>query len=291
MTPHPKKFHVALIALLAAFALAAPLLHAQSMPSALSPSAGALADGPEEYEEEYQILGTIEGGQYVSPTGAFRVTIPIIPELGGQINDTRNVVTFQDAFGEHVSIGVFPMTDDLRAEETKRGGRKEFLVWFFQNFIQADFMRSLPDTTTEPNAKYINATQGGTLFTQLLLPNGSVYADRVFIFPPNPPHVAKRGNFVFINNDNIYVISTELSDRIFEYSTYKKTPTEEEEILRKRLNDILAHITFARPGAGATPPGAGPVNIAPAPAPSATTSEMPAITFPGSATNSGTTLK
>ena len=48
--------------------------------------------------------GKIEGKSYVSPTGTFKVVIPVLPELGGDITDTPNVVTFQDDFNVHVSI-------------------------------------------------------------------------------------------------------------------------------------------------------------------------------------------
>jgi hypothetical protein len=292
MASHPEKFHAALIALLATFALgAAPALHAQSLPAVFAPSPNMLAGEPDVYDEEEEadnIIGAVEGDHYISPTGAFRITIPVIPELGGQITDNANVVTFQDAFGEHASIGCFPMNDNLRAEETKRGSRKEFLVWFFQNFIQADFARSVPGASAEPNARFINGTQGGAFFAQLLLPNGSVFAERVFVFPPRPQHVAKRGNLIFVNNDNIYVLSVELSERVFEFSTYNKTAAEEEEMLRKRLTELLGSITFtprhaSAPATDNTP--AAPVKIAPATPPAPTASEVPSITFPPAAGN------
>ena len=37
------------------------------------------------------LVGRIEGNSYVSPTSSFRVTIPVLPELGGQVVDTDNV--------------------------------------------------------------------------------------------------------------------------------------------------------------------------------------------------------
>jgi hypothetical protein len=295
MASHSEKLHAALIALLTTFALGVTLaLHAQSLPAVFAPSANILAGEPEDYDEEADhIMGVVEDDQYISPTRAFRVTIPVIPELGGQINDNANVVTFQDAFGEHASIGCFPMNDNLRAEETKRGSRKEFLVWFFQNFIQADFARSVPGASAESNARFINGTQGGTFFAQLLLPNGSVFAERVFIFPPRPQHVAKRGNFIFVNNDNIYVLSMELSERVFEFSTYNKTAAEEEEMLRNRLTELLGYITFTPRPASAPPAGdtTAPVKIAPATPPAPIAPEVPSITFPTTTTPSGTSIK
>lgn len=290
MTPLPKKLHRACAIFLGAAALTlVSALHAQTAtPPAAIPAPDSAAFPLIDEDEGPMIIGEITGNQYISPIRAYRITIPIHPELGGEINDTQNVVTFQDMFGEHVSIGCFPMDEKLRAEETKRG-RKEFLVWFFQTYIHADFARTIPGTTAEPNAKFINSTQGGTLFTQLLLPGGSVFEDRVFIFPPKTPPVAKRGNFVFINNGNIYVLSTELADRIFEHDTYKKTAAEEEEFLRHRLFDILNKIIFmktpapaATTGSSAAPAISQPQATPAQPAPSIA---VPAVALPGADTN------
>jgi hypothetical protein len=53
------------------------------------------------------LIGRIEGNSYVSPTGAFRVTVPVLPELGGRVVDTDNVVTFQDDFNVLCTIAAF----------------------------------------------------------------------------------------------------------------------------------------------------------------------------------------
>ena len=235
------------------------------------------------------LVGAIDGNDYIHPSGAFRIRIPIYQELGGEINDTENVVTFQDAFGEHYSIGVFPMNNDFRVEEAKRG-HKDFLDWFFQTFIESDFRRTIPGTNHEPNARYNASTQGGALFTILNIPNGSVYMERVFVFPPRTPVIAKRGNLVFIREGFVYVLSTELSERVFEYGTWNKTDAEEEEILRQRVYDLLSRMVFMKPGANATPLAPALAPAAPASATTATsaattqTSVVPTVTYPGAVT-------
>lgn len=250
MTSILEKRRTALAIFLVTIALAVtPALGVNTTPIVPPPGVPA-SELPYEDEMQGDFRGSISGDSYVAPSGAYRITIPVIPQLGGEINDSQNVVTFQDAFGKHITIGCFPLDATLRAEETKRG-RKEFLVWFFQAYIQSDFARNIPGTTVEPNAKFINGTQGGTLFTQLLLPNGSVFTKRVFIFPPETPPVAKRGNFVFLNNGHVYVLSIELADRIFKHSTYNKTVAEEEEILRRDLLELLGRISFSKTTASA----------------------------------------
>ncbi len=67
------------------------------------------------------LAGKIEGRTYVSPTGQFKVAIPVLPELGGDITDTPNVVTFQDDFNVHVSIAAFQQDATQRWELATRG--------------------------------------------------------------------------------------------------------------------------------------------------------------------------
>jgi len=199
-----------------------------------------------------RIEGRIEGRNYISPTGLFKVTIPVLPELGGEITDTPNVVTFQDNFNVHVSIAAFPQDATQRWELTTRG-LKDYLVYFFSNFVLSDFRSTFEGVEIE-SANFVPNMLGGSLITHLLVPNGSMFADRVMQFGPSDRvFIAKRGNLLFVRNGHIMVISIELAERVIEGSTYKKTVAEENEILLERLNDIVAKIEFARPPASAAP--------------------------------------
>lgn len=260
----------------------APALRAQSQPSA-----SLLANGPIDEplempgldeEQGPLLMGSMENGVYIPPSGAYRLPVPVLPELGGFIDDTENVATFQDEYGTHISIGCFPMVGALRAELATRG-RKEFLAWFFQNHIRTDFQRTIPGTSVEPEARFIAGTHDGALFAQLLLPNGSVFSQRVFVFPPKPRPVAKRGNLLFVKNDFVYVISIELADRIFNHSTYSKTPAEENEILRTKIYELLDTFVFTPPAKPAPAAAAPAPRPAPAPAP-ANTGSAPSVMFP-----------
>ena len=57
------------------------------------------------------LAGRVEGKVYIAAGGAYRITIPVLPELGGAINDTPTVVSFKDHFNVHVSMAAFPMDD------------------------------------------------------------------------------------------------------------------------------------------------------------------------------------
>jgi hypothetical protein len=188
------------------------------------------------------LIGRTEGNQYVSPTGAFRVTIPVIASLGGSITDTENVVTFQDAFSTHQSVACFKMDATQRFEDDARG-RKDYLIWFFSNFVQDDFESRYPGSRIE-SASFIKSVQEGALLTYNLLPGGSMFASRAVPTTPGEPPVAKRGNLVFVNNGYVYVLSIELAEKVLEGPAFNKTLTEEDATLRKRLLDLLAKITF-----------------------------------------------
>lgn len=189
--------------------------------------------------------GRVEGRTYVSPTGTFKVTIPVLPELGGEITDTSDVVTFQDDFNVHVSIAAFAQDATQRWEQSTRG-TKDYLVYFFANFVLADFKRSFQGVQME-SATFNTKVMDGALTAYMLIPGGSMFMERVpQLGPNNQPPVAKRGNLLFVKNGYIFVISTELAERVTEGTAYKKTPAQEDEILRQRLADILDKMQFTK---------------------------------------------
>lgn len=220
------------------------------------------------------LQGRIEGRTYISPTGSFKITIPVLPELGGEVTDTPNVVTFQDDYNLHVSIAVFPQDATQRWELTTRG-KKDYLTYFFGNFVLSDFRESFPGVKAE-SARYMPNFQEGALIAYLLLPGGSMFMNRVAVLGPRETlPVAKRGNLLFVKNGDIVLISTELAERVIEGSSYKKTTAEEDKILQQRLEEIVTKMEFLKP-APAKPAGSltlpsntstTPSTAAPAPVP------------------------
>jgi hypothetical protein len=205
------------------------------------------------------LVGSIEDNKYISPIKAFRVTIPVLAELGGSITDTENVVTFQDVFNTHQSIACFKMDATQRWEEETRG-RKEYLIWFFSNFVQSDFQQRFPGARIE-SAHFLSTTLDGALLTFNLLPGGSMFAARVAISDGVEPPVAKRGNLLFVKNGYVFVLSIELAEKVVERSAYSKTVAEEDAQLRQSLLELLDKIAFA------TPPAAMPTAAETIPSP------------------------
>jgi hypothetical protein len=191
--------------------------------------------------------GKVEGKTYVSPTGTFKVLVPVLPELGGDITDTPNVVTFQDDFNVHVSIAAFPQDATQRWELSTRGV-KDYLIYFFSNFVLADFKQTFERVQME-SAKFLPSMLEGSLLTYLLVPGGTMFPERVPQVSADRLPVAKRGNLLFVKNGHVFVISIELAERVIEGKSYNKTTAEEDEVLRDRLNGIVGKITFAKPPA------------------------------------------
>jgi len=198
------------------------------------------------------LLGRVEGDSYVSPTGAFRVRIPVSQELGGVITDTANVVTFSDHFTTHISIAAWPMDTTQRWELSTRG-IKDYLVYFFTTYVLSDFKQTFKDTHVENDAVFMPSVVDGALIAYVLIPGGSMFSSQSFIIDPNfKPREAKRANLLFVKNGLIYVLSSELAERITEGSAYTMTPAEEDSTLRERLLDVAHGIQFSK--APAAPP-------------------------------------
>jgi len=214
----------------------------------------AQAPGP---DDASMLAGQIAGDTYISATGLFRIVVPVLPELGGAISDTPNVVTFADTFSTYITIAVIPM-DATQRWELSTGAKKDYLVKFFSILPLADFRQKFPGAAVE-SATFLPKLQDGALLVYVLLPGGSMFNQRIALFgaSDNLP-TAKRGNLLFVRGDNIFILSSEIAERATERSLYTKTTAQEDEILKERLLDVLGAIRFTGAAAAnpATTPGA-----------------------------------
>jgi hypothetical protein len=200
----------------------------------------------EAQESAPKLNGVVAGNIYISPTGSFKMEVPVLPALGGVVRDTENVVTFRDSYGLQISVGAFAHDATQRWELSTRG-IKDYLVYFFGSYVLPDFRKFCPGTNIE-SAGFSADFEEGALFAFILLPGGSMFENKpVFDTAAATPAVAKRGNVVFVKNGFTFVISSELSERITEGSQYKNTPAEEDQILRNRLVDVVKKMQFAKP--------------------------------------------
>ena len=193
------------------------------------------------------MAGRIEGENYISPTGEFKVPTPVLPELGGTISDTENVVTFSDNYNTHLSIACFEL-DAAQKWELDTRGLRDYLLYFFSSFVLVDFQSRFPKSNIE-SARFIQDLMGGTMITFALLPGGSYFEarNRVVDDPPQNPVVAKRGTLLFVRNRHIYVVSTELAERATQRSTYNRTVEQENQLLSDRLTTLVNRFVFIEP--------------------------------------------
>lgn len=200
------------------------------------------------FAQEAPLAGRIDGGVYHSATGAFTITVPVRPELGGRIEDTPNVVTFDDDFSMHIAVACFPL-DVTQKWELETRGKQDYLAHFFASFVQPDFERRYPGTTVEAT-RFLPGLQDGALAVFALLPGGSYFDGRNELDPDNPsrpPAVAKRGNLLFVRHGHVFIVNTELAERVLQPSTFRKSPEEENDILMQRLMEIVARMNFPAP--------------------------------------------
>jgi hypothetical protein len=207
-------------------------------------------------EERPALVGSVDATVYTSPTGAFKIEVPVLPALGGEIHDTSNVVTFRDNYGLQISVGAF-IHDATQRWELSTRGIKDYLIYFFGAYVLPDFKRYYPGTTIE-SAGFSADFVDGSLFAYILLPGGSMFAPKPLFNEASAPPVAKRGNLLFVRNGFTFVISSELSERVTEGSRYSKSIQEEDQELRNRLVDVVKKMQFIKPAAAKEPSSAQP---------------------------------
>jgi len=193
------------------------------------------------------LYGEVKNGFYTAPEGRFRVAIPVLPELGGQVHDTENVVTFDDDVSVHASLACFPLDLSQKWELETREIR-DYLTYFYTTFVFSEFERRYPGAANDASL-FSPDLKNGALFVFTLLPGGSYFAARSSVVPPSPdaPLVAKRGTLLFVENNCIFVLSIELAERITQRSTFDKTSSEENALLRERLLELVQRLQIPAP--------------------------------------------
>ncbi|MSU46944.1 MAG: hypothetical protein EXS42_07455 [Lacunisphaera sp.] len=195
------------------------------------------------------LAGKMSGDIYVSATGEFKIPAPVLPELGGTITDTENVVTFNDRYSTHTSIACFPL-DASQKWELETRGLRDYLLYFFTDVVLADFQGRYPGASIE-SARFLPELMAGAVITYALLPGGSFFEgmNRVLDAPPARTVTAKRGTLLFVRNRHIFIISTELAERATQRSTYQQTPEKENALLSTRLTELAGRLVFTAPKA------------------------------------------
>ena len=214
-----------------------------------APLAGCLlaaAVGAQELPSE-GLYGEVRNGHYTAHEGRFRLTVPVLAELGGKVFDTENVVTFTDEVSTHVSIACFPL-DLANKWEFDTRGVKDFLAYFYAEHVLANFEKRFQGVATE-RSLFTPEMRGGALFVFTLLPGGSAFQSKANVLdtPEQTPPVAKRGTLLFVEQGSIFILSSELAERVTQRSAFHKSADEENEILRARLITLASRLQVPAP--------------------------------------------
>ncbi len=249
------------LAYLASFFLAALTAGAQSQPPDIQiKPQGAFGELMQNQQpgQMAPLLGRVVYNTYISPTGAFRIPIPVLQEMGGVISDTDHLVTFEDTFTTHISIAAFPQ-DATQRWQASVDGQKLYLINFFKEDVLPNFRRTFKDTkvSVEENARYLPSVLGGTFIAYLEIPGGTNFNQRIPLIGDQAPRMSKYGIMVFVKYGVIYVINIELAEKAIEGSAYHQTPAREDAILRTRLMDVASQIEFTPPPASSSTTSAG----------------------------------
>ena len=194
--------------------------------------------------ESVGLMGKLEGDLYLSATGEYKIIAPVLHELGGTITDTENVVTFSDSYNTHISIACFPQ-DASQRWEFQTSARRDYLLYFFTEFVLADFQKRFPGAAIQ-SARFLPELNDGALLTYALLPGGSFFEDKskITAAPGWVPVQAKRGSLLFVRRGFIYVLSAELAERATQRSTYQMTTEQEDTLLSLRLTELVTRLIF-----------------------------------------------
>lgn len=208
--------------------------------------AGLLIPGALLAQAGAPLKGKLEGDTYRSATGEFSVPLLVLRELGGTVTDTENVVTFTDSYSTHISIACFPQ-DALQRWELETRGRRDYLLYFFTEFVLADFAKRFPGSSIEA-ARFVPELMEGSIITYSLLPGGSYFEPTTGIAAPAPENrvVAKRGTLLFVRNRYVYVLSTELAERATKRDGYQATAEQENAQLTSRLTELVSRLAFRK---------------------------------------------
>lgn len=224
--------HLALLSLLAVGTAAAP-----NEPTAESGTTPATTNPA-------PLVGRIAEGRYTPPDGAYSVPVPALRGDGAAIMDTPEIVVFKDRISALLTIAAFRMPPAARWEyETSEA--QEYLVSFFRDNILRDYRHEFPETSVE-SVRFLPDYSGGALLAFTLLPGGSAFAlDPADAAGPEPaPAIAKRGHLIFVRDRHIYVLATELAERITKRSIYSLGTANEDQLLFDRLIAIVTSMDF-----------------------------------------------
>lgn len=217
-------------------------LAARSPAETTVPAITPPAEAPAPAAATRALRGGIEAGRYHAPDNVFSVSVPVLHGEKTSITDNGEIVVFKDKVATLLTIAAFPMPPFAQWEHDTTPPR-DYLIGFFRDNILRDYDREFPGSAIE-SARFIPSFQGGALVAFTLSPGGSAFEAKEPRPPTSAAPVAKRGHFVFVRDSHIFVVATELAERVTLGAAYNLGTIEEDRILFDRLITVLAATRF-----------------------------------------------
>lgn len=221
------------------FAETAAPEHSLSVVGATPASNALQASMPMPEDDSTQLFDQQTGlPYYQSPSGIFKLPVPVLPELGGRVSDDTLFVHFMDSFTTHITVGVIEMDATFRWEHSIMEP-KEFLLNVFNKIVMPQFKAACPTTKADTVLLYPKLKKGA-LYVGTLHPGNTQFMDRIAFFgkDDNIP-TGRRGTLLFSEGEYLFIISSELGERATERSMHTMSDQEENDLLRKRLLKLL----------------------------------------------------
>jgi len=143
---------------------------------------------------------------YSSPSQVFKVPVPVDRNLGGNIADATNAVSFTDDFGRLFRIEFSSLPSQWGSRLGKADKEQSLKDFLEQAYLPATILKAIPDASVE-YLEYMDQILGGALYAEAYLPKGSINA----VSKGGSSFAredAKRGLLLFLHKNNIFIIST-----------------------------------------------------------------------------------
>jgi hypothetical protein len=202
-----------------------------------------LAGDEEEYlDEEYEAIILNEAGEqfYQSPLGNFTLPIPLDSEQGGRIESEEGMVSFADDMGTLLRIDYYPLSteqiDDMESQE----GETYLYGVLVDKYIPQAINSYLPNAEIKYK-EYLQDTLEKYYYVLVDMPKGSTISKQ----ETNGNGIrldAYRGLFSFVNNECLYIVS---SQRSFLNGEVPGSVKQEAEKIKKTILGFIDTIEFA----------------------------------------------
>ena len=153
--------------------------------------------------------GTIQNNIYTPSSNNYTVPIPVSAGLGGRIQDSTNMVIFIDDFGSLFRIETWVLSNE-DMQITHSLDRQKYLGTMLKAFyLPSTILRAIPSATIA-HQEWHPEFHGGTLYTEVTMPGGSINSVSVNGAPPVKEDTA-RGLLLFVEGNSLCIVSTALS--------------------------------------------------------------------------------